>query len=99
MTSTQQFYSLDMNEYRFRFYVDVDSDYTQSPLYNKVGIELIVLKSNITHPIYYSQSVSVEVDGNTEIYAFSPNSGFRQIDINTARLIWLQLIKDGWTPE
>ena len=99
MTSTQQFYSLDMNGYRFRFYVDVDSDYTQSPLYNKVGIELIVLKSNITHPIYYSQSVSVEVDGITEIYAFSPNTGFRQIPISNARAIWVELVRNGWTPE
>ena len=99
MTSTQQFYSLDMNEYRFRFYVDVDSDYTQSPLYNKVGIELIVLKSNITHPIYYSQSVSVEVDGITEIYAFSPNTGFRLIPISYARAIWVELVRNGWTPE
>ena len=99
MTSTQQFYSLDMNGYRFRFYVDVDSDHTQSPLYNKVGIELQVPSRRSTIAVYNSQSVSVEVDGNTEIYAFAPNSGFRQIDINTARLIWLQLIKDGWIPE
>ena len=74
MTSTQQFYSLDMNGYRFRFYVDVDSDHTQSPLYNKVGIELQVPSRRSTIAVYNSQSVSVEVDGNTEIYAFSPNS-------------------------
>ena len=95
MTSTQQFYILDMNGYRFRFFADVDQ--TQSPLYDKVGIELIVLKANMTHPIYYSQSVSVEVDGITEIYAFSPNTGFRQIPISNARAIWCELVRNGWT--
>ena len=98
MTSTQQFYSLDMNEYRFRFCVD--SDYTQSPLYNRVGIELQQVPSPYsTFAIYNSQSVSVEVDGNTEIYAFAPNAAYRMIDINTARLIWLQLVAEGWIPE
>lgn len=95
MTTTQTiFYSLDLNEFRFRFAVVTDPS---SPLYgDKVGIEVTVSKPTPLQSVYYSQSVSVEVDGIEETYAFSPNSGFRIIPIFTARLIWCELVKKGW---
>lgn len=95
MTSTQMFYSLDMNKYRFRFIVH--SDHTISPFYDKVGIELIVPSPHSTFAVYNSQSVSVEVDGNTQIYAFSPNTGFRLVSISNARAIWCELVRNGWS--
>ncbi len=98
MTTTQTiFYSLELNGYRFGFCVD--PDHTQSPMYDKVGIELSVPSPYSTFAVYDSQSVSVEVDGNTQIYAFSPNTGFRLVTISDARAIWCELVRKGWKPK